>query len=222
MARKASDLFTLLQSRGGGRGASGRSGPGLFGSMMGWFSSLGGPKRRRFDGGGRGRMVQFSSLALAGIVFASVGVGYLLGDAFPMGGKNSPLRSQGRQEPQGTVPQVLGNPAVNLDKYRLSPDKEADVLSKQCFALAMYEEGDRDREQAADLALQLRAHGIATARPFLLWNPRHWLTVAYYEDAEQAQAVREKLLQVPELAAHPQFGAIRKKTPDWPKPMRVP
>src|SRR5262249_15282415 len=161
--RKASDLFTLLQSRGGGRGASGRMGPGILGSMMGWFSGLGGGKRRRFDGGGRGRMMQFSSLALAGIVFASVGAGYLLGDAFPMGGRTSAVRSQGGQEPKGLPPQVLGSPA-SLDRFRLPAEKECDALSKECYVVASYGSGDQARAQAGNLALLLRSRGIDTAR----------------------------------------------------------
>jgi hypothetical protein len=219
MARKASDLFTLLQSRGGGRGASGRSGSGILGQMMGWLQGLAGPKRRRFDGGGGRRALQFSGMALLGIVFASVGAGYLLGDAFPLGGKGSALRGPNRQEQGGVAPQVLGGPAAGVDKYRLSPDKECDTLTKQFYVVANY--GEDGRAQASELALLLRSNGVETARPYLFWKPHAWITVVYFE-VDQAEAVRQKLLQMPDLAGHPRFAADRKRIKDWPPALAVP
>ena len=222
MARKASDLFTLLQSRGSGRGASGRSGSGIFGQMTGWLSGLSGHRRRRYEGGRRA--MQFSGIALCAIVFASAGVGYLLGDTFPLGGKGAALRSQGRQEPQGVAPQVLG--AASLDRFRLPADKESDSLSEDCYVVANYGEGDKARAQAADLALLLRSQGIDAARPYHYWDQHLWWTVVYYKGSDQADEVRKKLVQVPELPGHPEFAEARTRMQnqrkDWPPAMQVP
>jgi hypothetical protein len=227
MARKASDLFTLLQSRGSGRGASGRSGPGILGQMTGWLLGLVGPKRRRFDGGGSRRALQFSGIALAGIVFASLGAGYLLGDAFPLGGKGPALRGPSREQPGGVAPQVLAGNGSGLERYRLTPETECKPLARQGYLLGVFGEGEAARAEASNLALRLRAEGIDSARPYRVWmkNGRQpWTVLAYYDGgAEGADGVRRKVMaavaRVPDLAQSQQVATEKKR--DWPEALAV-
>lgn len=221
MARKASDLFTLLQSRGGGRGASGR--PGILGQVTGWLNGLFGSSKRRYhDGGGR-RAMQFSSTALLGIVFASLGVGYLLGDAFPLAGRAA-LRRGPPQDPGPVRPHVI---KTGVEAFRLDATEECKPVSKQAYIAAWYGgDTEGERSSASALALQLRAEGLETARPFRVWNGEasNWAVMAYFEGSDAAAEVRKKIVSV--AAGYPELMAVRKlleaKNKDWPLAYQLP
>ncbi len=217
MVRKSSDLFTLLASRGRApaRRKSG-SGGGLFRSLFGGATKdVTAPRKQSGSG-----------LALAAVAFFFLGVGYLLGDAFPItprtgsGGAGAPeaLRSgpQARtgQRPGPVTPPAKSEPVANDGSLR--PDVEVEPLTNQAFFLVAYEEDDR--ALASDLARKLRVSGIATARPYRVWmnSKTYWTVAAYYDGAKGKEELRQKLLQVPCPEGHPKFESSRKLVADWP------
>ncbi len=230
MARKASDLFSLLQSRGKGRGGSSRrsgsgGGTGVVGGALGSVvraaRSLFGGSRTDVGRGARasggGRTIRLSGVALAGIAFVCLGVGYLLGDAFPMTANAALRAGPGQQDPGRSEPvrpgPIDGGPKAapgGLDGADLAP------LTNQVFFLTVF--GDGNRQKAFDLAAHLQRNGVASARPY--WHQdgsgAAWLTVAYYDGPAQARTLRDRLLAVPALPAVPEFESTRKTTKDWP------
>jgi len=212
LVRKSSDLFSLLASRGRAparRKPSG--GGGFFGSLFGGGSKdVTAPRKQGSSG-----------LALAAVAFLCLGVGYLLGDAFPMTprtGTGEALRSgpQARtgQRPGPVTPVQKPEPAANDGTLR--PEVEVEPLTNQAFFLVAYEEDDRPL--ASDLARKLRVAGIATARPYRVWmnSKTYWTVAAYYDGAKDKEALRKKLLEVPGPEGHPKFESSRKSVPDWP------
>ena len=99
MARKASDLFSLLAARGGNR----RSGilSQVAKSVGAAFSSKKQPGPRR---------VVLSGISFLGVCFVCVALGYLLGDQFPVSPGRQALRanSDGRGDDAAAV--VFGEP----------------------------------------------------------------------------------------------------------------
>jgi hypothetical protein len=212
MARKSNDLYSLLQSRRGGSRRS-TSGGGILGWLTGLLGSLSVRRSRADLGPVRG--VTLSGPTLAALAFASLGTGYLLGDAFPMGPKDggeAALRVAARNE--GTRPGPIGG--QGMDAFRLSPEAEVEPLSSQAYFLAVFAEDQRPK--ASDLALYLRSRGIDTARPYrFARGGRHfWVTLAYFDGAPAGDELRRKLLQVPPSPEQPEFTEFRNSTEGWP------
>ena len=223
MARKSSDLFTLLASRGRApaRRRSGGGGGGFFRSFFGSTSQdVTAPRKQGSSG-----------LALAAVAFLCLGVGYLLGDTFPMTprawspeaprtGTAEALRAgpaaRPGQRPGPVAPVAQPQTQPPADDGVLRPEVEVEPLTNQAFFLVAYEEDHR--ALASDLARKLRVAGIRSARPYRVWmnSKNYWTVAAYYDGAKEKDELRQKLLQVPAPEGHPKFESSRKLVPDWP------
>lgn len=235
MARKASDLFSLLQSRGRGRGGSSRRSAGgaigkVFGSVTGAVRGLMGSRGTDVGRGSRssrsaGNTIRMSGLGMAGIAFLCLGVGYLLGDAFPLSGqaalragtstdagKGSGTEGAGPRQP--VRPGPIGNQGPNGGAA--ADDGSFAPLTNEGFFLAAF--GNGQKQRAVDLAAHLRGQGIDSVRAY--WyqagSDSQWVTVAYFDGPANAAKTRADLLKVPGPAADPEFENVRKRTKDWP------
>jgi hypothetical protein len=209
MARKSNDLFSLLASRTKGR-VNGRSASGFFGQ-------LGGLARGVFRGGGspdvtRRKGIHLSGLGLLGVVFACVGVGYLVGDRFPLQGARG----------LSAVPEPGQRPGTLPDEFALTPADEIKPLSNRCLVVGFG--NDNERDMVSGLAHYLRAKGISSARAYRVFNKANgvsgWLTVVYYDNPEDADPTVARLRQLPVPPQYPVFEQLRQRQ-DWPHHLDV-
>lgn len=212
LARKAHDLFSLLQSRGrSGR----RSGGGFLASLGSLFGGLLPQKRHRDPVRSRGHGITLNGPTIAGIVFACLGIGYLLGDAFPLraGGKDLNA-TQRRAEVTAEVPGLL------TEAVELTPSQECEKLGDR--ALGIWASGGAQaRDGASRVARFLRTQGLQ-GRTYQVWSKEGtnaWFAVAYFAP-EQETAVRQKLLGL-EFPAEFGIETVKKEVAGWPRTVRI-
>lgn len=229
MVRKASDLFGLLQTRG--RGRSWRSGgSGFFARFGGVFGS--GFRSRRSDPG-PARSARFGSGATAAIAFACLGLGYLLGDRFPLGGARDPLQTgagRGEQERAPQRPALLGEkdsagkeaPAGPAgDAGNVPTAEDIKPLRPKAWLCAAYRDSTDGREALA-AARHLARNGLSLARPYRLWSKDGvpvWTTVVYFDGEAEKTAAVELLRTVP--APDSLFEHYRTGPTGWPSEMVI-
>lgn len=201
LARKASDLMSLLAHRGAMR-RRGRSGAGqgffdvLRAVLAGGSGARGGGKAGRRGAAGAG------NLLLAGLAFGCVACGYVLGSAFPWGGRGAgELKADA---PQGIAPGPIG------ERRELQP-RAADYLIAAAYP---------DYSAAEEAAVALRGSGLeglslagvreGTTRR----GDQVYVLVAYYEGEAAGRAARAALRQV--AAPDAVFEDFRNKQQDWP------
>lgn len=205
MARKSSDLFSLLATRGGNRRG------GIFGQVAGAIGSMFHSKRTQPGP----RRVVMSGLGFLAVCFVCGGIGYLLGDQFPM----SPARQVLRANPdvgksEGQKPGPIDNP---------SKPKPA---TKNAFYVGNF---DDDRAKADELTEYLKGQGVARASTYGVVRKgekgdqsnqaeqKIWLVVVYFDTAKEEEAMRRKLRTLQAPAKVPMFETWR-STKDWPIP----
>lgn len=219
MAHKSNDLFSLLSSRGRGRSRSGRRSGGLFAGVTGFLGALlPKPTRHKDVTRPRHQGVTLNGLSMAGIVFACLGVGYLLGDAFP-------LRAGGRDLNASLVkgPPEAQKPGMIRAGGELSEEEECARLSGNALTVGYF--GGDDRAKAAAIAKWLRGKGLDKARIYKQWlddsdGTSYWVALVYYKDAADEAVARQALL----TAAFPrEFGidGFKIKREGWPWEMPV-
>lgn len=214
MARKSSDLFTMLKTRGSRRGGRRSGGGGMFSTLGRLLQAVTGGGRRSQDLGPSRRRVTLSGLAALGIAFACLGVGYLLGDAFPMRSREALRMSPPDNQTRPVQPGTIGADPAGLERFRLDPEVECVPLSNQAYFLAAFP--DDARQRASDLALYLRSKGIATARLHRSWERSLWVVLAYFDGPRQGDELRKGLQTVAAPAHLPEFERFRKGSADWP------
>ena len=204
MVRKASDLFSLLSSRG--RGRRSRSG--------GWFRSVGGfvggllPRRRADPVSPRGASIPgYAAVALAAL---SLLVGYVCGTVFPFQRGAADLNTGAatdRREPQKPGP-------VNPVGARRTPTPaDTEVLTQAALCVAKYDGDGSDAVLAADY---LREHGLQRARVYRVWfedGTSAWTTVVYYDGDRDRNSVEQKLREI--ASPDPTYESF-KIGPSWP------
>ncbi|MBK8097817.1 MAG: hypothetical protein IPK26_11960 [Planctomycetes bacterium] len=203
MVRKASDLFSLLSSRG--RGRRSRSG--------GWFRTIGGlvggllPRRRVDPVAARGSSVPgYAAVALAAL---SLLVGYVCGTVFPFqrGAAELNAGTSERREPQKPGP-------VNPVGARRTPTAtDTEILTQEALCVAKYEGDGSDAVLAADY---LRQHGLQRARVYRVWfqdGTSAWTTVVYYDGERDRGSVEQKLREI--ASPDPTYESF-KIGPSWP------
>lgn len=195
MARKAHDLFSLLQSRGGRGGRSGRR---TSGGLLSGFTSIlagilpAGGGRNRDVTRSRGRGTTLNGPAIAAVVFASLLIGYLLGDAFPWRQRpSSELNAGVHSERQAQVPGPLNNGG------EMSAAEECKKLAAK--ALLVCVAGSDDRQRVSAVSRYLRSQGLDKARCLQKWlktGESYWLSVVYFEGEKDAGQVVQRLQEV--------------------------
>lgn len=187
MVRKASDLFSLLSSRG--RGRRSRNG--------GWFRSVGGfvsgllPRRRVEPLPARGTSVP--GYAAAALTALSLLVGYVCGTVFPYHRGAADLNAGAGTEPR--QPQKPG--PVNPAGARRTPTAaDLEVLTQKAVCVALYDGDGSDAVNAADY---LRQHGVQRARVRRLWTndgKSPWGTIVYYDGEGDRAEIEQKLREI--------------------------
>jgi hypothetical protein len=244
LVRKASDLFGLLQTRG--RGRNWRSGGSGFFSRLGIFSRFGGAFRSRRSDPGPARGMRFGSAATAAIAFACLGLGYLLGDRFPLGGARDPLQTgTGGRVEQGRDPQrpaLLGEkglgekglgdkdgtgneaaPATPAGSPGAGAPTAEDVkpLRPKAWLCAAYRDSS-DGSEALAAARHLAKNGLPLARPYRLWSRDGvpvWTTIVYFDGDAEKNAALEALRTV--AAPDALFEHYRSGPSGWPSEMVI-
>ena len=201
MARKAGDLMSLLAHRGAKKRRK-KSG-GLQNYLSVFRTALGG----RAKGGSQARKsVGSGNVLIVALAFGFLGVGFLLGSAFPWGRSQAmdPLAAGQNtvQTNQASVAGVVPGPIG--ERLDLQP------LSSTFLLTAAYDEYGA----ASAAAEKLRRSGLQTARPYAL--QRGYGLVVYYDGARAAEQVRTRLASVP--APDPTFEEYRKRGKGWPVP----
>lgn len=235
MARKPKDLYTVLQAqrRSGkgsfrGRAAGGPANKGygaqslteLLGHLWSWFTGRGRPPAKADAKAPAG--IVLSGPALAAIVFASLGVGFLLGDMIGLGSGDAGLRAAEKTASRGQETGIRPGPMGS--GVRLAPTEETRVLADQALFVTRF--GADQKETAGSLAEWLRGQGIETARIYLFWpddrsGSSHWLVLAYFDGEEPPDELVQKLRALPANADCPEFDRQRKSLADWPTPVRI-
>ncbi|GAB4164187.1 MAG: hypothetical protein Fur0037_29410 [Planctomycetota bacterium] len=208
VARKAHDLFSLLQTRGA---RSARRPRGVWGSLWGFASGSGSSGSRSRDDGRR-RRIALSGPALAAIVFASLGAGYLVGDSFPMRQSGTDLNAEGQRR-AGIVPTSLKNAG------EMSAEEECRKLGSNALLVSFHgDSASERRDEASAMARFLRSQGLDKARILKIWveEQTRWLAVVYYANDEEKRLSRQRLLSI---RFPPEYGVDRfKKLIDgWPR-----
>lgn len=209
MARKSSDLMSLLAARGRSRGR-GRSGfvqqvQAVFGSALATVWPRGG------RGGGhvaRGAARANGSLALAGGAFVLVGIGYLLGSVFPWGALagergGAGLQMDGtRRAPEGLEPGVIHD--------------DMKALSLDYLLTVAYVE----KAAAMAAARNLRQQGLERARVREVEiSGRKAFGLVVYVDGRTDRDAAEQLLRVvtpPDTSFAETREGAEAKGRDWP------
>jgi hypothetical protein len=193
LARKASDLMSLLAHRGSLRR---RLRPGFLQQFGATLRSV--VAGRREAPMPRRRMPR-TSPAIIGAVLACVGTGYLLGNVFPWSDRSgSELRANQRE---GIAPGPIG------EAEDLRP------LATQCYLTAFYAE----LGLAATAAKGLRRAGIPKARlreVAMKDGHVHYGLVVYYDGQREQEQTRAALLEV--AAPDATFDGFRKAGKGWP------
>ncbi|MEM7204265.1 MAG: hypothetical protein AAF628_28660 [Planctomycetota bacterium] len=228
MARKGRDLFELLQLRARGGvpepRASVSSGADLLGDLRAqvsdWFSSSFRPRSKR-SRGGRGRKrasrsrsssAGFGSALLAGLAFACLAVGFLLGRLTAGGDPRNELRM-----PAATPPTVFPQSPTS-GPGGLRPDQEVATLSSFFFILEVYPQPQRAK--ASQLAAWLRQNGVEEARirsHSTKTGKDVWIVLVYViEEATEealsgAETVLEQLRALPAPPFEPEFPQVVQK-----------
>jgi hypothetical protein len=195
MARKASDLMSLLAHRGSMRRRSSRSG---FLQQVG--TSLRAVVVGRRDATAPRRNSR-ASMAVVGAALACVGTGYLLGNVFPWNRAPTDLRVGHPGTRTGVAPAIQGE----IDEFR--------PLASQCFLTAAYPELPAAKAAAA----ALRQHGLQSARlQELRGNDGKQLfgLVVYFDGARDQEQLRAGLQGIP--APDQTFESCRKVVEGWP------
>lgn len=199
MARKAGDLMSLLAHRGAKK-RRGKAGGlqkflSVFSTAMGG-KSRGGAQTRKSPGAGNALVV--------GIAFGFLGMGFLLGSAFPWGRSHAAdalTVPQNNKTVEGVLPGPIG------ERLDLEP------LSSTFLLTAAYEE----YAVASAAAEKLRQLGLRMARPYAL--QRGYGLVVYYDGAQAVEPLRTRLASVP--APDVTFEDYRKRGKGWPVPGSV-
>lgn len=205
MARKSSDLFSLLATRGGNRRG------GIFSQVTGALGSMFRNKRQQPGP----RRVVMSGLGFLAVCFVCAGIGYLIGDQFPMSPARQVLRANAPDnggkdnggKTEGQRPGPMTNPA--------KPKPNA-------FYVGNF---DDDRAKADELTKYLKGQGVARASTYGAVrkgdkdNPDQnvWLVVVYFDTQKEEDAVRLKLRTLQAPATVKMFETWR-STKEWPIP----
>lgn len=193
-------MVSLLASRGRGRRHGGGGVLGVLGRIA---SSLWAGKRNDNKRAGLG------SGTVAAIACACLGIGYLLGDSFPLAHRSDPLRAP------------AGNGAVEPQRPGLLEDQEK-PLSSTWFVVSVYvtENAEAGRAQARALARYLRDQGLDMARPALLelQQGSFWSVAVYFDGPAARDRTRARLVALPADVPDAEFVRFRANTPakDWP------
>lgn len=200
MARKASDLFSLLAAR-----TSHRRG-GLLGQVVSILGSLFRGKKQPGP-----RRVVLSSFGFLAVCFGCTGIGYLIGDQFPM--KGQALRMASPEAPRKETAQRPGP----VD----SPSKAPTHLANTALFIGRFVQL---KQPAEDLARWLKSRGVESARALQVPNKQkelEWVVIAYYDGESQQKALQSTLRSMTPPSNLAEFAEWQKQ-PQWPIPFSVP
>ncbi|MGE3171141.1 MAG: hypothetical protein AB7O97_00860 [Planctomycetota bacterium] len=153
------------------------------------------------------RKGQSGNTAIVGIVLGCVGVGYLLGNAFPW---TAAASEGGLRADAGTG----GTPGANrgIAPGPIGEQEDLRPLAESWFFTSVYD----DLASARAAATWLRDHELPTARPreFPLNGKLTYSLVVYFDGPSQRDQFRQQLLAVE--PSDEQFASFRLGTPNWP------
>jgi hypothetical protein len=234
VVRKSSDIALLLGSRGRsrGRGGVGKTLRSMFGSWSGLGARFGfgqsSSARAHWRDDRRGLLASVPGWLAAVLVLAAFAGGFLLGGRLQPadGNEQNPLKAS----VTGTAPEQLGGQvpdprATNpQDDGRDTRSIDERPLTRQAFVVSYYHglPAEEAKQRAKELGKWLTAQGIERARAYLAQAKSGplWLTVVYFEGAEQRTEVAQKLTELRDVP-DANFTWLRKNTKGWPEWMSI-
>ena len=207
MARKSSDMVLLLGSRGQYRGRSSGFLKSLRTTLGGFFGRTGGG--RSSSRSGRGGTAGFGGLLILAVAMAGFAGGFFVRGQF------------------AAAAQRDGSAGLNVTPRTPSVVGETDTkpLANDAFIVCAYPgmAANDAYQRAKDASDWLRSHDVPRSQPleFAGKDGPLWVVAVYYDGVAEQQALRQRLLQLPDSIPDAVFGQCRKSTQGWPLAMPV-